>query len=398
MNLLNKDFQFIRLVILLCFFISTVFDPADRILGLKLELFLLYALTLFLTRYRSLALNIEIIFIVSIFLFIPLASILIFYFNGGGYPFAGFQMFLGYGFITLSILLFNEPKSFLQNYCRIISAMSIFIIFIAIIINVFPTSFFIINSFGYQYGVISLDSRSFSEIVTLQQIYFVTSPLCLLALTYYLSRYLSLTSERGVNFFLFMINFTGMMLTGNRSNILVAILCSGFIFYYVSRNKIILSFIYLIIFTLLAFFIFDDVLLSFFDPDEFSNSIKIGLLATYKNMFNNLFELFFGQGLGAYIFWESKGYTTFTSELTFLEIFRFFGLIGGSVILAAVLFPVYRLMLSQEKQKEILGIGLLFYIILSSTNPNFFNSMGISVYSLLLVESYRKSFAITKST
>src|SRR5690606_13234538 len=93
---------------LVVFLLACVFDPADSLLGVKVQLFLvcwfivaLHALTApGTTRVHS-----GLLAYVLAFLLVPSASIVWYLFWIGGEPFNGFQMLKGYVLVTLALLL-----------------------------------------------------------------------------------------------------------------------------------------------------------------------------------------------------------------------------------------------------------------------------------------------------
>ena len=84
--------------------------------------------------------------------------------------------------------------------------------------------------------------------------------------------------------------------------------------------------------------VFANELGAFLDPSEASNSTKLAMLQEYAGILSNPVDLIFGRGLGAYEYWEGRGYK-FVTELTYLELVRNFGLLGAVVMLGLLLFP-----------------------------------------------------------
>ena len=68
-----------RMLILFSFLFFSIFDPADRIFGAKIELFVLYGIFLITLRFHLIIFNIELLTIIILFILIPGSSIIFFY-------------------------------------------------------------------------------------------------------------------------------------------------------------------------------------------------------------------------------------------------------------------------------------------------------------------------------
>ena len=91
------------------FILSTLFDPMDKLFGLKTYLFILcmaYGCLYYLTYPGKLKIPFKLIIYVSMYLFMPLFSITYYYFMDGSSPYAGFLLLKSYLFITFAILLY----------------------------------------------------------------------------------------------------------------------------------------------------------------------------------------------------------------------------------------------------------------------------------------------------
>lgn len=380
-----------RMVILFSFLFFSIFDPADRIFGAKIELFVLYGILLITLRFHHITFNIELLTIIILFILIPGSSIIYFYMSGGGYPYNGFLMLNGYLFCSIAFLFYNERFLILDLYCKILTLLAITIIIIAIAINLFPVSFPIIYSYGYQYGFLSIDSREYSDSLVLTQIYYVTSPLLIISLGYFFTKALSTNIQKNKFLFLVLalISFIGLFLAGSRNNLILAFLTPAAIYFFFSKDKIKVFVFYLLLFSGAVYFFLYDILLAFFDSNEYANKIKIGLLQTYLRVFSDPVSFLFGSGIGNYEYWDSKSGYSATSEFSFIEIIRYFGLLGSLPILVMIVLPAYNLLVSNNKIANGLAISFLSYIVLSFTNPNFFNSMGMTIYAIVLAFSYK---------
>ena len=104
-NISTHLFNAIFMVFILC----TLFDPMDRLLGLKTYLFtacMAYGAIYYITYPGRLKIPLKLIFYVGLMIFIPLFSITHYYFIDGGSLFQGFLLFKSYIFITFSLLIY----------------------------------------------------------------------------------------------------------------------------------------------------------------------------------------------------------------------------------------------------------------------------------------------------
>ncbi len=101
-------------------------------------------------------------------------------------------------------------------------------------------------------------------------------------------------------------------------------------------------------------------------------------------MLSDPVDLIFGRGLGAYEYWEGRGYK-YVTELTYLELVRNFGLLGAVVMLGLLLFPIWHAFVANRSRgRKAVAIGFAFYLGMCSSNPNLFSSMGILILSVVL--------------
>jgi hypothetical protein len=135
------------------------------------------------------------------------------------------------------------------------------------------------------------------------------------------------------------------------------------------------------------FFLYYDVLSEMFSFKDVSNEVKIGYLTDYANIiFSNPLTFFFGQGIGSYSYWSVLGIYTSITELTFFELFRNYGLIGGSILLFLVLFPLIYLLDESKKEIHYLLLGYLSYLFMAFFNPIFFSSSGMMILSVIMAK------------
>jgi hypothetical protein len=115
---------------------------------------------------------------------------------------------------------------------------------------------------------------------------------------------------------------------------------------------------------------------SVFSAEETSNSIKIGHLQSYFDSVT-LMDLLAGRGLGSIYY--SAGVAAYVphTEITPLDMLRFFGAPLTVVVYIALVWP--RLKRSQQPDRSLVAVLFHIYLALSFTNPVLFNSAGLLV-------------------
>ena len=179
MNYFFKFFVFL-------FLISCIFDPADKLFGLKVPLFISLWL-LFLISKKSVNLRFpkEIVLFSLLFLAIPILSISYYLIFDGTQPYAGFSLFKSFLFISLVFILYDKKMNIIPLLAQILSLLSLSIILVYIVILTNPGLFFLIYEFGYNSGVFHIGERVYSSNLKLWSIFFVTSPMIIIAIAYY---------------------------------------------------------------------------------------------------------------------------------------------------------------------------------------------------------------------
>lgn len=164
---------------------------------------------------------------------------------------------------------------------------------------------------------------------------------------------------------------------------LISLLLPLILFYKYSKNKIPILLFSLSI-MILIFINYLNLLKSMLSVDEASNSTKIGLLDDYKIIFSNPINLIIGQGIGSNYYWSSRGKFDYITELTYLEVFRSYGLFFGFVILLIIFYPVCILFFKKKSNNFPILISYFFYMVMAATNPIYFMSMGMLFFPIVI--------------
>jgi hypothetical protein len=371
-------------VVLLLFVLETLFDPADLILGLKLPLFVLCWATGFivcLVQSTRLKLPLGLLLYDLLLITIPLVSIAGYLLVDGRDPYEGFFLLKAFLFISLSLLLYATRTNLLSYLCAALSVLSLAVIVVGTLVLLQPELFLPFYAFGMQYGMFSIGNRDYGGLVMFQM-YFVTSPMLAISTAFYFDRAVARPERRLLYGLLTVVNLTGMILAGSRNNLMGGVLLPIALFFLHARRKLLAGIATLLV-TIGAVGYFSSELAILLDPTEASNRTKLGFLDDYGRILSSPLTILFGRGLGAYEHWTGRGYT-FQTEVTYLEVFRNFGLVLGSVMILLLLYPVaYAFAMRRDYPERSVILGYLLYLVMCASNPNLFGSMGMLILAIL---------------
>ena len=370
---------FFYLLLVVC-----IFDPADKLFHLKSPLFILCFLS-FLFDYLGSKKNRlpKSLIIINLFLIIiPLISIFLYFIQHLTLPSAGFDLFKSHILIVVSIFLFYYKLDAIKPFSIILLFLSLFIILVYLIVTIFPESYNLIYLWGLNYQIFLIGERSYSiDTESLWSIYFVTSPMLVIPIAYFTTKYFE--KKNNLYLFLSIINVFAMFIAGTRNNMLVSLLLPLILFYKYSKNK--LSILLISFFSIFLILInYAGLLKSMLSFEEASNSTKIGLIDDYRNIFSNPINLAIGQGIGSNHYWISRGKIDYITELTYLEIFRSYGIFLGFIILLIIFYPVYILFYKKMSNEFSILISYFLYMVMAATNPIYFMSMGMLFFPIVL--------------
>ncbi len=122
------------------------------------------------------------------------------------------------------------------------------------------------------------------------------------------------------------------------------------------------------------------VLMLAMERGEESNAIKYAHLTSYKELFvQHPLYILLGQGVGTRFYSAGFHRLTFTSEWTYLELIRQYG-VFCVLILITLLYP-FRMLWRFRKESFILGAMCTYsaYLLVAGTNPLLFSSTGMHV-------------------
>lgn len=353
----------------------------------------------FLARGR-IQLPIDLLIIALLFISIPVLSIVWYYLASGVEPYAGFALLKSYLFVSLAIILFVNQIDVLPLLSAALTVLALLTIAIFVALSLYPDIFLPIHKWGESTGIFLVSYRSYGVGLVFTQVAFATAPMLTIAISYYFDCAKSAAEmrQRLAYWVLTALGIVAMLLVGLRNTMAVALLLPFFLWPLYTRRpgRSALISLAVLIGLILPFV---GKLRVFLNPAELSNNTKLTFLGDYARIFSDPVSLIFGQGLGAFYKWSTSGLpdfeTTgsnfyFISELTYLEMIRSFGLIGATIMLALVLYPVGRAFLTRSTTTQRAhATGFLAYLGMSATNPLLFSSSGMLIWTALLVTIFR---------
>ena len=316
----------------------------------------------------------------------------VYYLKIGTDPYEGFSMLKAYLFIFFAVLLVATNIDVTKYLSGILSLMAVCIISLFVFLLMYPDLFVFIGAFGSATEIFYLDMRSYGSDSSFQQVYFVCSPMLVFPIAYYYFKFHDSSNKDLWSLILLIICLTGFVMAGSRNNWFAAIFLLPTLHILFSRRKILpIVLISSIALVLTPYFAYE--LATFLDPNEVGNSAKLSYLPDYAEIFTDLNNLFFGQGIGAYYQFSNLSHPYFVTELTYLEVFRNFGLFLGFIMLMMLIYPIIGTFRSgrSELLQKYMAVSYSFYLVMCFTNPNLFSSMGILILCLVLSSLYRTS-------
>lgn len=377
-----------------------VVDPGDLIFHLKVPLFVLIFIMWFVLKSNyPLKIYNDIVFVCLLFLMIPFLGIssAMLQNNLSDVPFAlGFiKSFIMIVLLIIIVDLDIEMQRYLIRYSIMIPLI---IIPVYVFITINPASIVPIYNYLGAKDVAKFSRRNFYG-YELIMLYYRTSPLLVFPLAYYVNNFLK-DKRRLLNLLLMSMFFFTLILSGTRANILTAVVvvaCLLFIHLLKKRNKLPLYGMLIIVTTAIAMFVST---LSFKQADE-SSQVKAGHFDSYIKLFEQSPQyLVWGAGLGSKFY--SSGNKAFVSqtELTYIDLVRWFGFPLTFILLFLLAYPIIYLSMNRQINTEnrYLLVAYIAYLFIAGTNPLLVSSTGmlaiITMYSLIKVK--RKLITVSK--
>jgi hypothetical protein len=380
-------------LLFLGFVVVCVFDPADTVLRAKVPLFIaLWVATLL--RMPTIADKAELLtkpaIYVALFIAIPVYSLLRFDLISGHLPPQGFSLLKGYLLISLVIVLVVNRVDLVPQLSTVLAVLALFVIIVFILIQLdYSGMYNALQPLGLSLGLFYLDERRYGDFVLLQT-FFATSPMLAISIAYYFDRAMSETNvrRRMLLFALTAVNIAGMFLAGTRNNMFVSLLLPFVLWPLYTRKPAVNALLSLGGLVLLAL-PFAGYITAFLDPAEFANNIKLVTVRDYLQIFSDHATLWFGLGLGVNYDWTARGQFAMT-ELTYFEIVRSFGLLGGIIMFGLLSLPLVSAILAPTSRRDkALAAAYFLYLVMCFSNPMLFSSMGILILSAVVANIFQ---------
>ena len=318
-----------------------------------------------------------------VFLVIPVLSIMYYHLVDGRVPYDGFQYLKAYLFATIIVVIYVSRIDMARTFYGVLTILSVLIVVLFAVTSISPSYIQRLYVFGFEYDCMQLGQRTYGSMRFIS-IFYKTTPMIVLAITYYVFKVMTETGKKKTTFlFLSALNIFAMYLAGTRNNILMSIIAPLLVMFMYSKSKITVRLLVMAASVVMVMFFFD-VARDMFSATERSNEYKFAYLADYGRIFLNPMQLLFGQGLGAYNYWSVHGSETAITELTFFELFRNYGFVGGAILLGLILSPLREIRSNVKSAKQPMLLGYGCYLVMSFSNPLFFSSSGILVLSIVM--------------
>jgi hypothetical protein len=379
--------------LLVIFTVVCVFDLADN-LGAKVPVFAaLWGVTLavMLTGAERGDFPLKPLIYVAAFVAIPLLSLLRYYLLSGHLPPPqGVALLKGYLLVSLVVVLVVIRFDLVPLLSATLLALAILVVvtFIAIVCD-YSWMYNTLQPVGLRSGLFYLDERDYGRL-RLLQVYFATSPMLAVSIAYYFDRAMSEPAirRRRLYFAATLIGIAGMLLAGTRNNIFVALLLPCLLWPLYAKRPALSALCGIGGLAVLALLL-AGYAKGFFDPAEFANNIKLTTVGDYLKIFSHPADLWLGQGLGANYDWSARG-PYFISELTYFEVIRNFGLLGGLPMLALLALPLASALASPTSRRDkALAVAWFPYLVMSASNPILFSSMGMLILAALAANIFQ---------
>lgn len=380
-------------ILFFLFVLITLFDPMDKLFGIKIEFFSLCMVLLVLKIIKSnfkIKLPIFLIIIIALLLFIPLQSILYYFVINGNPKYAGFLLFKSYLFCLICFYIYVYGIDSFKHISYALNILAISIVSLFLFVNLYPEMINSLSQFGSGFKIFDIDpGRNYGGNINFFQMYFLTSPMLVISIGYYFDKIFS--NGFSIKLFLLLImNIIAMFLAGTRNNMIISLILPIFLFFQYSskRNKILIFILFSILISTFLIY-FKQEFFFLFDPNEKSNISKLTTLKDYLEIFSSdVSSLIFGKGLGSYESWSNRS-DAFMTELTYLEIVRSYGIFIGFILITIMFYPLLISMIIKNFNQRWVFFPYLFYLVMTATNPLFFSSMGMLFFS-----AYISSIAI----
>ena len=277
----------------------------------------------------------------------------------------------------LLILLLDNSIDYLNVIKHVGLCLSLIVV-----ISVFAT--FVSNSFvkRIQTLFLALDSgfwgtRQFGSI-NLFMIHFRTSPILIIPFSLYFIEYCD--NKKISSFIYLFILGMGILFSASRGLILFSYISLLLICLCNMRLKTYRHFFFLLTIVAILGLLFLLTSTNVFDTKEKSNSIKINhIISFYELISEQPHILLIGNGTGSSYYTSGFNCITWQTEVTFLDMVRYWGIIGTVIVMFCFLYN------KNKSLSKTYVIPFVLYVISAALNPLIFNSTGMLVLTIYIL-------------
>lgn len=123
---------------------------------------------------------------------------------------------------------------------------------------------------------------------------------------------------------------------------------------------------------------------AFFHSNDLSNAAKLGHIRSYEELFNDHpTYLLWGQGADTEFYTEGFEDKTTLTEMTYIDLIRWFGIPIAVLIMGGVLYPVFALVKQGDASSSYLVVPYVAYLWEAASNPLLVCGFGILVVSAM---------------
>lgn len=309
------------------------------------------------------------------------------------------------GFLYLFLQVY-ETKVYAQTIIKsfILSAIVVAILssLLWILCMIFPV---ITTGLALFFATDETDAAAFIFMITKRRIlgfeflrvYYCTAPCMICALGYYLLQQFINQKKRNI-FFILLFNFA-LVISGARANLLVVVLLNGgYMFCKLIKEKKLATAFFIISIGSIFSLIFLMLMVS--EKNDASIKVKALHKVSYMKIFTEhpYKMLFTGWGAGSEFYSSGFGKMTSTTELSFWETIRRYGLVSTILIFLFIWGRPIIFCLSNKMPtiyKIFFTITIVGYIFVACTNPFLLGSIGFC--SLIFMESLIYDFYRNKN-
>lgn len=370
-------------VVLSLLMFVVIIDPTNTIFHLK-ELCFLAVIGVAFLDYCNMNIQHNILMLILLIFAAFFISLVMGTVNG--YDFAdgvALGFFKSFLFLFLLLIVGDRNFDFFKALTLPVITISIIVIIAFVTILFFPEIGTAIYLFALEKEqTIIMSMRNFLGF-DVQSVFYKSSPVLVIPLAYYFNLWLMSDEKRGSRFIMSLLFLAAVLMSGTRANMLSGVMIVVVLLVNKLRKTRVGVALLLPVATavLLASSFLVYKLLS---DDEKSNEIK-GVLADNltEQIFSNPDIMIFGQGAGStYDSGSAAHGVTPISELSYLEIFRMFGFIGGGVVIILFLYPIFLIVRNKPPNYGAFLLGYVAYLFIGGTNPLLIGSTGFMVLAI----------------